>query len=157
MQKQPAKRGAGRPKAIIDWEYVGKMLEAGGFATGIAATIGCDEATLYRRCELDNKVSFATFRQQKVAKGDEQLRVKQFKTAMSDRQGSVTMQIWLGKQRLGQSDKTENTHVGDINVNHTGEIAFAKALAKIYDIPADEIDRQTGVRGYIDGSSDNAS
>jgi hypothetical protein len=109
MQKQPAKRGAGRPKAIIDWEYVGKMLEAGGFATGIAATIGCDEATLYRRCELDNKVSFATFRQQKVAKGDEQLRVKQFKTAMSDRQGSVTMQIWLGKQRLNQSDKSEIT------------------------------------------------
>jgi hypothetical protein len=109
MQKQPAKRGAGRPKAIIDWEYVGKMLEAGGFATGIAATIGCTEDTLYNRCKTDLKMDFSAFSQQKKAKGDEQLRVKQFKTAMSDRQGSVTMQIWLGKQRLNQSDKSEIT------------------------------------------------
>jgi hypothetical protein len=99
-------RKAGRPKVEIDWDKVGKMLEAGAFATGIAATIGCDEATLYRRCETDNKVSFAAFSQEKKAKGDELLRVKQFQTAMS---GNVTMQIWLGKQRLGQVDKSEQT------------------------------------------------
>jgi hypothetical protein len=109
---------------------------------------------LYRRCKTDLKIELTTLKQQKKAKGDELLREIQMKTAKS---GNVTMQIWLGKQRLGQSDKTENTHVGDINVNHTGEIAFAKALAKIYDIPVDEIDRQTGVRGYIDGTSDNVS
>lgn len=94
----------GRKKANIDWDKVGKMLEAGAFARGIAATIGIDEATLYRRCERDNKISFATLRQQKVAQGDEGLRTVQYDVAMG---GDKTMLIWLGKQRLGQSDKSE--------------------------------------------------
>lgn len=102
-------RKPGRPKVEIDWDYVGKMLEAGSTAVGIAATIGCDEATLYRRCEKDNKIGFSTLSQQKKAKGDDQLRVQQYKTAMSNKSGSVTMQIWLGKQRLGQADKSETT------------------------------------------------
>jgi hypothetical protein len=144
----------GRRKADIDWDRVGEMFEADCTVEGVAATIGVHRDVLYRRCKTDLKIELTTLKQQKKAKGDELLREIQMKTAKS---GNVTMQIWLGKQRLGQSDKTENTHVGDINVNHTGEIAFAKALAKIYDIPADEIDRQTGVRGYIDGTSDNAS
>lgn len=81
------------------------MLEAGASAVGIAATIGCDEDTLRKRCPGDNNCTFSEFSQQKKAKGDELLRVKQFQTAM---QGNVTMQIWLGKQRLNQADKSEN-------------------------------------------------
>ncbi len=102
-----------RPKANIDWQHVGKLLEAGASVVGIAATIGIDEATLYRRCLTDNKINFATFSQQKKAKGDELLRVAQFNTAMK---GNVTMQIWLGKQRLGQSDKIENKNDGEMVV-----------------------------------------
>lgn len=95
---------AGRPKAIIDWNKVGQMCEAGCTAVGIAATFGIDESTLWKACERDNKVNFSEFSQQKKAKGDELLRMKQFSTAMS---GNVTMQIWLGKQRLSQSEKQE--------------------------------------------------
>jgi hypothetical protein len=94
----------GRPKAIIDWQKVGQMCEAGCSAFGIASSLGIDDETLKKRCLVDNKCSFSEFAQQKRAKGNELLRMKQFQTAMS---GNVTMQIWLGKNRLGQSEKTE--------------------------------------------------
>ena len=103
---QTTKRSAGRPKADIDWQQVGKLLEAGATAEGIAATIGIDRGSLYKRCVTDNKCDFSTFSQEKKAKGDELLRTAQFKTAMA---GNVTMQIWLGKQRLEQRDKNEIT------------------------------------------------
>lgn len=38
--------------------------------------------------------------------GDNLLRAAQYKAAMG---GNTTMLIWLGKQRLGQSDKNELT------------------------------------------------
>ncbi len=103
------KRGAGRPKVEINWEQVGKMLEAGATTEGIAATLGCDRDTLYIRCKGDLKLDFSALRQQKLAKGDELLRTKQFQIAMS---GDKTMLIWLGKQRLGQAEKTHNEHTG---------------------------------------------
>lgn len=97
-------RKAGRPKANIDWQQVGKLLEAGCQAVGIAEIMGVSPDTLYTRCKIDNKLDFSAFSQQKKAKGDDMLRAKQYQTAMS---GNVTMQIWLGKQRLGQSEKSE--------------------------------------------------
>lgn len=97
---------AGRPKARIDWGFVGNMLEADCTATGIAAMIGISVDTLYVRCKTDNKIDFSAFSQQKRAKGDDLLRAKQFKVAM---EGNPTMLIWLGKNRLGQADKTEIT------------------------------------------------
>lgn len=107
--KPPVKRKAGRPKAEIDWAQVGKLLEAGATAEGVAAVIGIHRNVLYDRCQKDNKIDFSAFSQEKKSKGDEQLRVKQYQTAMG---GNVVMQIWLGKQRLGQSDKTQNEHSG---------------------------------------------
>lgn len=94
----------GRPKAIIDWERVGEMFEAECTVVGVCATIGIDPETLNRRCRTDLKMDLVAFKQQKKAKGDEMLREIQLKTAKA---GNVTMQIWLGKQRLGQSDKSE--------------------------------------------------
>lgn len=94
----------GRPLALIDWEIVGKLLEADCKVVDIAAQFGINVATLRSRCKRDNNLSFTAFSQQKKAAGDNLLRAKQYQTAMS---GNVPMQIWLGKQRLGQSDKTE--------------------------------------------------
>lgn len=78
---------------------------------GIAATIGVDEGTLRKRCEADNNCSFSEFSQQKRAKGDELLRSKQFQVAMA---GDKTMLIWLGKQRLNQSDKSDTNITADV-------------------------------------------
>lgn len=105
------KRSTGRPKAVIDWNQVGKLLEAGGSAVGIAAMLGITEDTLYNRCKSDNNQDFSAFRQQKLAKGDELLRSKQFQVAMA---GDKTMLIWLGKQRLNQSDKSDTNITADV-------------------------------------------
>lgn len=51
-------------------------------------------------------MSFAEYSDQKRAKGKLSLRRKQFQLALS---GDRTMLIWLGKQYLGQVDKSELT------------------------------------------------
>ena len=96
----------GRPKADIDWAVVGKLLEAGCAGTDIASQLGIGVDTLERRCRTDNKVTFSAFSQQKRMSGDNLLRAAQYKAAM---EGNTTMLVWLGKQRLGQSDKNELT------------------------------------------------
>ena len=99
----------GRTPAVIDWDTVGKLLEAGCSGESIATQLGIHRTTLYNRCKADLGLTFSTFSQQKKMLGDNLLRAKQYQTAMS---GNVTMQIWLGKQRLGQSDKMEHQGQG---------------------------------------------
>ena len=99
----------GRTPAVIDWDTVGKLLEADCKTVDIARQLGISEDTLTRRCKRDLDVPFAVFSQQKKMLGDNLLRAKQYQTAMS---GNVTMQIWLGKQRLGQTDKMEHQGQG---------------------------------------------
>lgn len=96
----------GRTPAVIDWDTVGKLLEAGCSGESIATQFGVHRTTLYNRCKKDTGLTFSTFSQQKKQLGDNLLRAKQYQTAMS---GNVTMLIWLGKQRLGQADKNELT------------------------------------------------
>jgi len=96
-----------RPKANIDWKIVDSLLEASCEGTEIAAYLGIDNDTLYKRCKLDNKMGFSEYLQQKKAKGDTLLKTKQFKVAMD---GDKAMLIWLGKQRLNQRDKHELNH-----------------------------------------------
>ncbi|MDH4127146.1 MAG: hypothetical protein OEV44_00220 [Spirochaetota bacterium] len=95
-----------RPKANIDWKIVDQLLEASCEGTEIAAYIGIDNDTLYKRCKTDNKMCFSEYLQQKKAKGDSMLKTKQFKIAM---EGDKAMLIWLGKQRLGQKDRHDHT------------------------------------------------
>jgi len=99
----------GRGQVTIDWDTVGKLLEAGCSGESIATQFGIHRTTLYNRCKVDMGLTFSTFSQQKKMLGDNLLRAKQYQTAMS---GNVTMQIWLGKQRLGQTDKMEHQGQG---------------------------------------------
>ena len=52
-------------------------------------------------------MEFSSFSEQKKSEGVELLRAKQFEMVMN---GNVTMAIWLGKQYLGQRDKSEIDH-----------------------------------------------
>jgi hypothetical protein len=92
----------GRPKVKIDWDEVGEMLRCGADVRSIAVSLGISPDTLYVRSKRDNKLDFSAFSQQKRAAGNDLLRRKQFEIAMS---GNVSMLIWLGKNRLGQTDK----------------------------------------------------
>jgi hypothetical protein len=97
---------AGRKKASIDWAKVDRLLEAGCMGTEVAAALGVHPNTLYERCTKDQKCDFSDYSAAKRASGDTLLRAAQFKKAMS---GDATMQIWLGKNRLGQRNEPITT------------------------------------------------
>lgn len=106
-----------RKKIDIDWRKVDRMLEAGCDGTEVAATLGIHEDTLYNACESDNKMGFSAYKAIKRASGDRLLRIKQFEIAMT---GDKTMLVWLGKQRLGQSEKNEHSGPGGGPMQFTG-------------------------------------
>lgn len=105
--------GAGRKFITIDWNKIDELLVAGCRGPGIAAHFGCHPDTLYDRCVSEKKMSWTDYSATMRAKGDSMLEDAQFKNAMN---GNCSMQIWLGKQRLGQREepKSENEFNGDL-------------------------------------------
>jgi len=103
--KKKAKKN-GRPETPIDWKQVENLLMAGCLGTEVAASIGISEDTLYRRVVKELKYeSFTAYAVNFRQKGDSLLKAKQFETAIKDK--NVPMQIWLGKNRLNQTDKNQ--------------------------------------------------
>lgn len=119
----------------IDWDLVDELLEAGCDGTEIAAYIGIHFNTLSLKCKKEKKSEFCDYKAQKRSKGNSLLKKRQFDSAID---GSIPMQIWLGKNRLGQTDKKEvvsenkNTNTFDLS-NLTDEQLeqFAKLSAII--------------------------
>ena len=99
---------AGRPKFKIDYEMAEKL--AGIMATQeeIATFLGCSVDTLQR----DEK--FCGIYKKGQETGKMSLRRWQFESA---KKGNVTMQVWLGKNYLGQRDNVEIVDKTDINKN----------------------------------------
>lgn len=92
----------GRPKIIIDWVDFDKLCKMQCTLREIAAWFNCSEDTIERRVEEEKQMGFADYYGQKKEKGRTSLRRLQWLTAES---GSVTMQIFLGKNLLNQSDQ----------------------------------------------------
>ncbi len=83
----------GRPQKDIDPEQVAKMAKIGCSGDEIAAVLGCSRDLLYKR--------FSTV----LKSGHEELKASLRRWQyVSGSKGNVTMQIWLGKQLLGQTD-----------------------------------------------------
>ena len=110
---------AGRPKAIIDWAKVDKMLQAHCDGVGIAGLLGIHPNVLYKACEEEKKCNFSEYRQLKQSEGKELLRQKQFSVAMV---GDKTMLVWLGKNYLSQSDRQEVEHSGSLGITIIDDI-----------------------------------
>src|SRR5215472_11914968 len=85
----------GRPKKFVDLELVEKLAHIQCTYGEIASTLGVSVDTLQR-----NK-DFAVVYKRGAEGGRKSLRRMQFESA---NKGNVVMQIWLGKQYLGQSD-----------------------------------------------------
>lgn len=90
-----------RPKKDIDPEQVRKLAAIDCSLAEIASVLKCSVDTLDRR--------FAEVIKKGREEGCASLKRRQFEVAQS---GNPTMLIWLGKQRLGQSDKASVTHTG---------------------------------------------
>ena len=88
-----------RPKKYnIDTKHVQKLASLGCTNTEIADFYGCDESLLRK--------SYSEF----LTKGrsEQRIRLRQLQWKSAER-GNVTMQIFLGKNMLGQQDKIETT------------------------------------------------
>lgn len=83
------------------------MCAAGASGASIAYELGISAQTLYDRVQTDQGVDFSTFKRSHHDRGDDILRIKQFRVAVED--GNERMLIFLGKNRLGQRDKLEMT------------------------------------------------
>lgn len=86
----------GRPKIDIDSIQVEKLAELGCKNTEIADYFGCSPQTIEDRF------------QPQLTKGRSAVRMSLRRWQLeSAKRGNVAMLIWLGKQMLGQQDKTE--------------------------------------------------
>jgi hypothetical protein len=85
-------------KLDIDSKLVEGMASVGATNVEIAAFVGCSEATIRQRFEKE----LAKARSGLKVK----LRKKQMEVALA---GNVSMLIWLGKQLLGQKEKSDVT------------------------------------------------
>ena len=98
-------QNGGRTPKFIDWEKVDRLLEAGCSGVEIAPHFGVHYETLYDRAVKEKGVMWTVYSQEKKAKGNSNLRVKQYQQAMKGDRG---MLIWLGKQRLEQRDQKDS-------------------------------------------------
>ncbi len=119
--KKPTGRPDGRPGATIDWKKVDDLMVAGCLGTEIAAYFGIHPDTFYRRVEEEKGIGFTPYMQEKRAKGDTILRAAQYDEAVRKR--NTTMLVWLGKNKLNQTDKKEINHAlaSEIKVVNYGE------------------------------------
>ena len=122
MKEKPKKKksNAGRKKVVIDWKRVDKSLMSGSNGVQVAAMLGVHPDTLYNKCKEVKKMDFSAYQQQKRQEGNDVLFGLQYELAKSGDRG---MLIWLGKNRLDQSDKKEikQHNTGSlIKINMTG-------------------------------------
>lgn len=87
----------GRPKLKIDPEEVEKLAYIGANNLEIAHFFGCNEDTITGR--------FSDILHKARSKRKSRLRQAQWKSAIEN--GNIVMQIWLGKQELGQREKSD--------------------------------------------------
>jgi len=97
-----AKKSPTKQRVTIDWGEVDKYLVGGAKGSEIAASLGIHYDTLADRCKSEYNILFSEYSAKKRQKGNMMLHAKQFQTAMG---GNTTMLVWLGKQRLSQSDQ----------------------------------------------------
>lgn len=93
----------GRPIKEINWVNVDKLCTIQCTQEEIASFCDVSVDTLERACRREHDMSFAEFYKEKAAKGRISIRRAQFQCA---EKGNVSMLIWLGKQYLGQRDKS---------------------------------------------------
>jgi len=90
-----------RPEKHIDWDIVDEMLLAGCLGTEIAPRFDINQHTFYDRVQKKFGITFTQYSQEKRAQGEGCLREVQYKKAIG---GDNTLLVWLGKNRLKQSD-----------------------------------------------------
>jgi len=97
-----------RPEKKINWHDVDAYLEAGCLGSEIAAQFDMHPHTFYDRVVKKYNMTFTDYCSEKRNKGAGLIRKKQFDKAL---EGDNSMLIWLGKNRLKQSDSPFDQNV----------------------------------------------
>ena len=131
----PEKRPVGRPRKDLtdkEWEMFLSMMRISCTQVECCSVLGMDEDTLERNIAERGEVNFSEIYKKYSGQGKTSLRRLQYSSAES---GNVTMQIWLGKQWLGQTDKTDtNVAISKapvVNLTDTGVDTTLDAINSI--------------------------
>lgn len=127
VDPDPVPNPGGRPKIELDdkdWKFLETVCQYYIPLEEAADLIGCSDTTLKRRIkERYPGLSFEQYRRKCMAKTKHNLRAAQIRTALN---GNAALQIWLGKNMLGQSDNPDNNKVDDrpiqITIKRRGQI-----------------------------------
>ena len=95
----------GRPRKEINWDELARLCKILCTIDEICSILDIDENTLNARIKEKGYEGFSAYYKTHSANGKMSLRRVQWKKALEDE--NTTMQIWLGKQYLGQSDNVE--------------------------------------------------
>lgn len=99
-----AKKG-GPPIKTVDWELFDSLCEIQCTQSEIANCLKMSTDTLHTRVMEAKGMPFSAYYEQKKDIGKKSLRRKMFEVAQS---GNCTMLIWLSKNWLNFTDKTED-------------------------------------------------
>jgi len=129
----------GRPRFVVNWQIVDKLCFIQCTELEIVSCLECSVDTINRACKREKKKTFAEYRSQKAEGGKHSLRRMQFEAA---KKGSGAMLIWLGKQYLGQRERSELTGAnGEPLFGQPGrEELIDRAIARMINngVPADQ-------------------
>ena len=95
------RKGAGRPKIIVDTEILKNLASIGCPTYEIASVMGVSARTLKR--------NYADIIEQFREKGKASLRKKMWDKAV--KKDNTNMQIWLSKNYLGMKDRTQTESI----------------------------------------------
>ena len=95
------RKGAGRPKIIVDTEILKSLASIGCQTYEIASVMGVSARTLKR--------NYADIIEQFREKGKASLRKKMWDKAV--KKDNTNMQIWLSKNYLGMKDRTQTESI----------------------------------------------
>lgn len=99
----------GRPRKEFSFDELDKLCSLHCTQEEICFFFDMCEDTLVRRIKERFDCNFSEYYKRASGGGKMSLRRMQFESA---NKGNVTMQIWLGKQWLGQTDKQEVENTG---------------------------------------------
>ena len=97
-------RRPGRHPIPINWSFVSQAFQANATVEEVAAAVGITTQHLRRRIRAEIGVEPAAEIERMRQVGRLKLRMRQHASAIGS-EASVQMLVWLGKQRLGQTDK----------------------------------------------------
>ena len=119
----------GRPEKPINWKVVDDLLIAGCNQTEVAGYLEIHQDTLRNRLVAEKGVEYSIYSAEKRSKGESLLRAQQFAKAIGkSKEGDNMMLIWLGKNRLDQTDAPkQDISLNETNIDQTLDMAKIKS------------------------------